>query len=354
MSTEDIGVAIGEANIGEGGNNWKVNGKGVDNIYRLLPPLGDLANDGRWEFGHASHWGYENSDKKARLFECIEVKNMETKQITTVCPECSEHIAPMKAERDRKFQDAVAYLQTKQGMGKDQAERVANEKLKAYDQAVNRFNRSYRIYVNVVNEKGEIGVLNMAFRHLQLLKKKIAEFRKDGIDSFTPKQGVWFNFRYSGAADHTVDPVYVGNAMEGQKLKPGVLTMDILKQLKNKACLNLKDPWKAARLRKLTAEQMRALIKAKGDPNLVDTYFSRGEVNKMAGSDVEIPGLDLGSIDIPGIEASTPNTAAPVTQQAAPVQQSVTQTTTPPSAPLSPPEVKATDAEFDSLFGGLQ
>ncbi len=345
MSTEDIGIEIGEANIGDGGNNWKVQGKGADNIYRLLPPLGELASEGRWECGHAGHWGYENTDKKARLFECIEVKNMETKQITTVCPECSEHIAPLKAEREKKFNEAVAFLQTKQGMSKEQAERVANEKLKAYDQTVNRYNRSYRIYVNAVNEKGEIGVLNMAYRHLQLLKKKIAEFRKDGIDSFSPKQGVWFNFRYSGSADHTVDAVYVGNALEGQKLKPGALGMDILKQLKNKACLNLKDPWKAARLRTLTAEQIRNLVKAKGDPNLVDTYFSRGEVTKM--TDVEIPGLDTSSIEIPGIENVQVTTTATPAPQTQPVAQQ-------PSAPLSPPAVTATDAEFDALFGGMQ
>lgn len=339
--SEDIGIKIGTANYGDGGNNWKVQGKGVDNIFRFLPPLGALADEGKWEAGHAGHWGYENSEKKPRCFKCIEVRNPETKEVTTICPECTEHIGVLKAERDKKFNEAVAWLQKNKNYSKDQAERVANEGLKAFDATAGRYNRSYRVYANAINEKEEIGVVNMAFTHLQLLKKEMQEYRKKGIDPLDPRQGVWFNLKYSGSRDHTVKAVYIGSELEGQRLKPGVLTMDVLKRLKNEACLNLASPWEAARLRELNADQIRQLIKSKGDPAVVDSLFSRGSSQKtQKTSDLNIP-VDFSSI--PGL--SDPPAAEVKTETKAEAPKS--------DAPLSPPDITATDPEFANLFGGM-
>lgn len=343
--SEDYGIAIGEASYGDGGNNWKVAGKSVDNIYRILPPLGDLASEGKWEAGHAGHWGYENSEGRARLFKCIEVRNPETKEIIVACPECSEHIAPMQADRKRRFNQAVEHLMTKKGMSQEQAERTANEALKPFDKSIDRFNRSFRIYVNAVNEKGEIGVLNMAFRHLQLLRKEMSDLRKAGVDPLGVKQGAWFNFKYSNGQDHSVKVVMVGSALEGQRLKPGALSVEILKRLKNEACLNLADPWKAARLRELTADQIHMLVKSKGDPAVVDTLFSRGEKRKMAETTVDI------STDLAGVPGfgDTPEVSAP-----APAETETKTKVEAKSAPLSPPDITATEPEFESLFGGMQ
>ncbi len=337
MSNE-YGIDIGDANYGGGiAKNFKLK-KGENNLFRILPPLGALAAKGVWAVDHRVHWGYKSGNNQFRTFECIEERDRNTKMVTRRCPECDKN-ARIKADYESKHKKAVEFLMKEKGMGEDQAKKVAYGKLEAHKAIMDQYNRSFRFYMNTINEKGEIGVLNIAYAHFKLLRTKIADLRKDSIDPLKPSQGAWFNFTYEGNSGHAVDIAMVGNKLEGERLKPAQLTEDILKRLKNEVA-DLTDLFK-----QVTVDQIQKLVDSNGDTGVVDSIFSRGESKTMTaagpvdvgGDNFDIPGLD----DAPKASAAA---TAPQAQTSAPVAS---------SAPVAPPDVNVSDSEFDDLFGKM-
>ena len=52
-------------------NNYKL--KDGEQVYRILPPMGELAEQGRWSVFYNVHFGYKNSEGKLRPFQSPEV-----------------------------------------------------------------------------------------------------------------------------------------------------------------------------------------------------------------------------------------------------------------------------------------
>ncbi len=358
----EYGIEIGDAKYSNGGaKNHKLK-KGEDNIHRILPPLGTLAAKGIWAVDHRVHWGYKSGDNKFRTFECIEERDR-NKMVIKRCPECDKN-AKLKSEYERKFKNAVDFLMKEKKMGEDQAKKVATAKLEPFKAVMDQYNRSFRFYMNTVNDKDEIGVLNISYAHFKLLREKIAELRRDQIDPLKPSQGAWFNFKYADNNTHSVDIQMVGNKAEGQKLKPGALTEDVLKRLKNEVA-DLTELF-----RQVTGEQVQKLVDSGGSPEVVDSIFSRGEVKGAndgvqssvdLSSDFEIPDLDAPAAAVPQPAASPASVPAAGTELKAAVADLQAAKTTPPapatpspsSNPLAPPDVNIPDDQFDDLFGKM-
>src|ERR1700677_1411907 len=68
-----------------------------EQAYRILPPLGELADQGRWSVFHSVHYGYKSTDGKQKPFLSCEVKNRKNGMIE-VPDAAKERITSLKAK----------------------------------------------------------------------------------------------------------------------------------------------------------------------------------------------------------------------------------------------------------------
>lgn len=342
---EDFGIAIGQANYtGNRKRTFKLERQKA-NVYRPLPPLGAAAEKGIWMIGIGVHWGDKASDGKMRPYQCIQ--RMEklpdgTKKVTRRCPRC-EKTKMVQDKRDAREAEMKA-----KGATPDQI----SERLKQVDAYLRQYNRSFRYYMNVVNEKYEIGRLDISGTHADQLREAISDMLKVGIDVTAPQGGVFLNFYYEGLKGHTVKPVLEAGANPGEmKLKLAPLPTNVLKSLKN-------EYWDLFNLfPQITEADIDRLVKNEGDASVVDSIFANGKVEEktVAASGPSTPdttefndGLD----DMIGGAAPKTTATAEPPQQAAPAQQPKPQVQQ--AAPIPAPSQAVLDMsneDFEKEFG---
>lgn len=339
---EDIGIAIGQANYsGSRKRTFKLERQKA-NVYRPLPPLGDAAAKGVWMIGIGVHWGDKASDGKMRPYQCIQRMEKQpdgTKKVTRRCPRC-EKTSAVQAKRDAREAEMKA-----KGATPDQI----SERLKQVDAYLRQYNRSFRFYMNAVNEKYEIGRLDVSGTHADQLREAISDLLKVGIDTTAPQGGVFLNFYYEGLKGHTVKPVMEAGANPGEmKLKLAPLPTNVLKSLKN-------EYWDLFNLfPQVTEAEIDRLVQNEGNQQVVDSIFGNGKVEEktVASSGPSVADttqFDDGLDDMIGGASKTTATAEPP-QQAAPAQKPAVQQ----AAPIPPPSqavLEMSNDDFEKEFG---
>ena len=184
---------FGKAKFGGNKLNWfKL--KDGEGIYRILPPMGDLQDDGRWSVYYAIHYGYKNSDGKMRTFQSPFLQNRKTKMVEV--PDAAlERIQQLLAKLD----DAKKAGNTE--LAKQLMEYVGGKK--------SRFNLDKNHYMNVVDLQGNIGVLKIRHKAKLALDAQIKKLRDSGVEPLDPETGRFFTFSRSGTAMDTVYQVSV-------------------------------------------------------------------------------------------------------------------------------------------------
>ena len=81
-----MAVALGKSNYGGGGKKTYFKLKDGDNVYRILPPMFDLAEKGVWTKYYAVEYGYYNTQGKMRPFLACRVVNKKTKMVEVESP----------------------------------------------------------------------------------------------------------------------------------------------------------------------------------------------------------------------------------------------------------------------------
>lgn len=257
-------MEIGKANYG-GGLKRKFKIEDGDNVYRILPPLGSAAQKGIWNVYIAVEWGYKGTDGKNRPFQDCRVTNRQG----MVEVESPAHLFREKLKAKKK-QIVEAF---KQGKATEEDVKKINELLK-------RYNLNKKYYLNVINLKGEIGLLPVGYKAMQGIKAVIKEFEKQGIDPLSVENGRFINIHRSGKGLDTMyqvtpykeNVVAMVNGEETtlQRDKKHVLTEEIIARLSNEAfdLLKYKDGYP-----KLTPEEVQEMID--GGPEAVDRVFSK-------------------------------------------------------------------------------
>lgn len=160
--------------------------KDGESTFRILPPIGDLADKGIWSVFYSVHYGYKNSKGQMRAFESPLVKDPKTKMIT-VRDAALERIDQLKAalEKAKKEgrQEVVEQLGKLVGNGAT---------VKA------QFNLDKNHYVNVIDTQGNIGILKLRHRAKLALDATIKSLREKGIDPLSVDNGRFFVFRRTG------------------------------------------------------------------------------------------------------------------------------------------------------------
>jgi len=178
-----------------------------ESVFRILPPLGDLAEAGRWSVFYNVHYGYKNTQGKMRAFQSPLVKNRKTKMI---------EVPDAAAER---IQLLMAKLEEAK---KNKNESRVKELLTLVGGTKSLYNLDSHHYMNVIDLDGKIGILKIRHRAKLALDAEIERLRKEGVDPLSVDNGRFFVFRRTGTALETTFQVTVyqeSQVIAGQKVK---------------------------------------------------------------------------------------------------------------------------------------
>jgi hypothetical protein len=283
-------------------------------VFRILPPIGDLAEKGIWSQFYSIHYGYKNSQDKMRPFVSPLVKNRQTKMIEQ--PDAAlDFINKGKAELDKAKASGNAAL----------AEAL-NKKFGPKGQ----FNLDSNHYVNAIDTQGNIVILKMRHRAKLALDATIKRLREAGVDPLSVNDGRFFVFRRSGTG---LDTTYQVDILKEKISVPGVgnvekevihaLTPELIERLGKEA----------GELNKLfkrpTSDEVARIVKegARAVDEILDTGKDKSEEPEDTfedESDYEAP---------TAAKAETAPASAPVSQAAAPAPTVTAQATPSAAAP---------------------
>lgn len=307
-----------------------------DNLHRVLPPVHSLAKLGRYAQFYAFHGGLKDSKGNGAMYQCIEEKDNKTKIIKTHCPVCD-----MVRENQARYDVAKKALEAGQaGVSKDQLDKFYNEYIFKY-QAQKAF------FLNTVNVKGEIVVLQIPYTAYKALDLLLKDLSNKGVDP-TGIKGAYLNFKkqqaYKGDKEtkYPVDLALEGDLVTGFRPKLHELTQELINQMATKTA-DL-----GALYTTITADDMVAILSAQGEDRakVVDRVFSRGEYSKDKGSN---SGPAAMSSQIPGTVA-TAVSRVEVTPQGVGLVTPDLGAITPGAAPAAAPMTN-TPAQLQNLAG---
>jgi hypothetical protein len=298
-----------------------------DNVYRILPPLGSMADKGRWSTYLRVEWGYRDSKNNNRPFQDVRVVNRKTKmvEVESAAFQVREYIAAKLKETTDNYR-----------AGKATQKQVEEAKEKSM-----QFNLDSKHYVNAVNSQGEIVLLKIGHKAKLTLDAAIKELEAQGVDPLSVDNGRFFNLRRSGRGlDTTVNIAVVKENVKVDGM--GVLQRDIIHVLDESFQARLAtEATDLGTLDKMypviSAEDVQEIVK--GGPEAVDRIL--GARNNQESSSASDDGSD--EDDAPAASSSPQQPlAASSSPQQAPAKAE------PAQAAQAQPELAATGSEGGS------
>ena len=328
-------MKIGKAKFGSQNQQRKYfKLKDGEQAYRILPPLGELADQGRWSVFHSVHYGYKSTDGKQKPFLTSEVKNRKNGMIE-VADAAKDRITSLKA----KLEEA-----------KKAGNKAVADKLEPLVGSTGMYNLDNNHYMNVKDAQGNIGILKIRHKAKLALEAEIKTLNADGVDPLSVENGRFFVFTRSGFARDTTFGVKVLK----EKLKVegvGVVERDVVDVLDEDTLNRLET--EAGELGKifkqLTAEEVKQIVDGSdlmtGVSPVLDKIFGKATVAAPA--------------DDAAAEAAEAETTAPVESAPAPAEvraaAQVAQAVTPPpvtpkaTAPKVAPKVTPAKTQATSI-----
>lgn len=169
--------------------------KDGDHLFRILPPLGNLADKNKWAVYYSVHYGYLNSEKKMKPFVSPEWRNPRTK-VVEVRDAAKDRLKEMeKALDEAKKSGQIAVV-------------------KAIEEMLDQYNLDSHWYMNAINANGEIGLLKIRHKAKLALDAEIKKLTSKGIDPTSVDQGRYFEFSRTGTGRDTVYSVKLAKKTE--------------------------------------------------------------------------------------------------------------------------------------------
>jgi len=186
---------FGNAKFGGGfvkRNRYKL--KDGDNIYRILPPMGDLAEQGRWSAYYNVIFGFKTTDGKHRPFHSPLVKNNKTKMIEIDCAATSL-IEKLKGQLE----------EAKKAGNKEKTTQLAKLVGDYPVMGVYSINRDH--YINVLDLQGNVGQLELGHHAKLALENEIKRLNQTeefkDANAISAGNGRFFNIRRTGKGRET-------------------------------------------------------------------------------------------------------------------------------------------------------
>lgn len=205
MSNE---VKLGTPKYEQGNKNYFSFGKDKNSFtLRILPPMGELADKGKWSVYHKVEFGYVGTDNKMKPFLSPRVVNFEG----MVEVESEAH----KRRELLKQQQAAA----KEAGNAQLLEQCTN--------LLKKYNQDAKHYMNVVDLNGNVGLFKIGHRGYQALKAEIDRLRSEGVDPIGIDNGRYFVFSRSGRGKDTVYTVVEFKQKQEMESPQGKIVVDV-------------------------------------------------------------------------------------------------------------------------------
>ena len=177
--------------------------KDGDNVFRILPPMGNLADKGIWRVYYSVVWGYKDTSGRNRPFQDCRVRNYKTKMIEV------ESDAFLKSDKLKKENDEVRkqirdLTQSGQNVPVELVDRA-----KELKELTLKYNIDNKHHLNVMTLDGKIGLLKLGARGFNALRATIDKLKEKGVDPLSVDNGRFFNISRSGTGLDTVYQVSV-------------------------------------------------------------------------------------------------------------------------------------------------
>jgi len=297
----NMAVKIGKAKFGFTQKKYfKL--KDGESTFRILPPLGELADEGVWSKFYKIHYGYKNTKGKLRVFQSSLVENRKTKMIEV--PD-----AAAARIKDLKLKLEAAKAAGQKAVVEKLGPLVSGQKP--------MYNLDSNHYMNVIDTQGNICFLKLRQRAKQQLDIEIKKLREKGIDPLSVENGRYFTFTRTGSGLDTSFGVKVGQ----EKLNiagVGEVNRDIVHVLSDELISRLGD--EAAQLDKLfkalTADEIERIVKESdlltGQSPAIDEIFDAKGDGDAAEGDAGDEGGEEASTGTEDAQASAPATETKV------------------------------------------
>lgn len=175
-----------------------------DNVFRILPPLGNLAQAGHWSKYWSIHWGYKDTKGKNRPFQSPEIKNHNTKMIEVV-DAAKVRVDAMSAKRDQLSRELKAAVDSRNVA---ETKRL-NEELNQLKELLKQYRLEKRYFLNAMTLDGKIGLLKIPHKAKVALDEEIKKLRSKGVNPLGVNDGRFFVFSNVGMGTDTTYSVRV-------------------------------------------------------------------------------------------------------------------------------------------------
>lgn len=234
-------------------------------VFRILPPLGDLSDKGIWNRYYAVHFGYRTKEGYMRPFCSPEVMNRKTKMVE-VRDAAKDYIDKLLTAKN----SLVESLQANPNDLKLKAQLEKTESL------LSTYNLEKRYYVNVLDQNGNVGLLKLKTREKNALDAAREQIKQEENVDPIGVLGAFLTFTKHGDGRDSsvlVSANYVSTKTESGKTVKSLNTHDLAE---DNATISKLDAM-AFDLDKLfvrpTAEEVEAMVK--GGPDAVTTVMEK-------------------------------------------------------------------------------
>jgi hypothetical protein len=153
-------------------------------ILRILPPMGSLADAGKWSVFHRVEYGYTDLDGKLKPFLSPRVVNY-------------KGMVEVESESHKRRELIKSQYEAAKKAGNKSLEEQTKKMLEKY-------NQDAKHYMNVVDLQGNVGLFKIGHRGFMSLKDKIDKLRNEGVDPVGIDNGRFFVFSRSGKGRDTL------------------------------------------------------------------------------------------------------------------------------------------------------
>lgn len=178
-------MKLGKPKYEQNNKNYFSFGKDKNHfILRILPPMGKLADKGKWSQYHAVEFGHVGTDNRMKPFLSPRVVNFDR----MVEVESALHVR--RVDLEGKMAEAKK-------AGNTAVEAQLNTFLRKY-------NQDRKHYMNAIDLQGNIGLFKVGTRGFNALKAAIEALRSEGVDPVGIDNGRFFVFQRSGKGTDTL------------------------------------------------------------------------------------------------------------------------------------------------------
>ena len=153
-------------------------------ILRILPPMGELADAGKWSVYHKVEFGYKTSDNRLKPFLSPRVVNY-------------QGMVEVESEAHKRREGLKAQADQAKDSGDTSTEQRCRELLRQY-------NQDAKHYMNAVDLQGNVGLFKIGHRGYQALKAEIDRLRSEGVDPIGVENGRYLVFNRTGKGRDTL------------------------------------------------------------------------------------------------------------------------------------------------------